>query len=67
MQKQHEDLQRLLDGLAQMQPFIDAVKKRANESVLEHIILRLLHLIEDTSNYIINSMHQTSTGESKLS
>ncbi|KAF8596008.1 hypothetical protein BDV93DRAFT_500786, partial [Ceratobasidium sp. AG-I] len=61
MQKQHEDLRRLLDGLAQIQPFIDAVKKRATEAALEHVILALLWLIEDTSNYIINSMHRTST------
>ncbi|KAF8596010.1 hypothetical protein BDV93DRAFT_514512 [Ceratobasidium sp. AG-I] len=61
-QKQHEDLERLLDGLTQMQPFIDSIKDRAKEPALEHVILALLLLIEDTSNYIINSMYQTNAG-----
>lgn len=49
-----------------MQPFIDSVKGRATEAALEHVIISLLLLIEDTSNYIINSMNRTSTGESNL-
>ncbi|KAF8595954.1 hypothetical protein BDV93DRAFT_514527 [Ceratobasidium sp. AG-I] len=65
IQKQHEDLKRLLDGLTQMQPFIDAVKNRAQEEVLEHVVLGLLKLIEDALNYIINSMHRTSAGRTK--
>ncbi|KAF8594663.1 hypothetical protein BDV93DRAFT_159998, partial [Ceratobasidium sp. AG-I] len=63
IQEQHEDLQRLIDGLKQMQPFIDSVKNYAKEAVLKPIILALLLLIEDASNYIINSMHQTSAGQ----
>ncbi|KAF8605751.1 hypothetical protein BDV93DRAFT_543347, partial [Ceratobasidium sp. AG-I] len=62
LQKQHEDLQRLIDGLTQMQPFIDSIKHRTKEAALEHVIHSLLLLIEDTCNFIVNSMHQTSAG-----
>lgn len=49
-----------------MQPFIDSVKDRAKEPALNHTILALLHLIEDTSDFIINSMPQPGAGEGKL-
>ncbi|KAF8605748.1 hypothetical protein BDV93DRAFT_506822 [Ceratobasidium sp. AG-I] len=62
LQEQHEDLQRLIDGLTQMQPFINSVRDRAKEAALDRVVLGLLQLIEDTSNYIINSMNQTNAG-----
>ena len=66
LQKQHEDLQRLVHGLAQIQPFIDLIKNHAKEAALQHVILALLLVIEDTCNFIINSMYQTNTGEQRL-
>ncbi|KAF8596004.1 hypothetical protein BDV93DRAFT_80081 [Ceratobasidium sp. AG-I] len=65
IQKQHEDLERLINGLTQMRPFIDSLRKRAREAALEHVVFGLLKLIEDVANYIINSMHQTSAGRTK--
>lgn len=62
IQGQYEDLNRLMDGLAQMQPFIESIKDRATESALKDMILALLYLIEDTSNFILNYLSRTGAG-----
>lgn len=55
-------MQRLMEGLVGMQDFIEAVKGRTKEQVLLITIIALLHLLEDTCHYIINSLSQNGVG-----
>ena len=61
VQGQHDSLEKLINGPAQLRPFIDSVKSRAKD-VLRDTIGALLYLIEDTSNCIINYVLQANLG-----
>lgn len=61
-QKCHDDLQTLMDGLEQMQPFIRAVMEHAKENVLKGTISALLNLIEDASNFILTYLSDSVAG-----
>lgn len=52
-----------MDGLEQMQPFIEAVTERA-ENVLKGTISALLNLIEDASNFILTYLSDKLVGTS---
>ncbi|KAF8598901.1 hypothetical protein BDV93DRAFT_321708 [Ceratobasidium sp. AG-I] len=58
LQGQHDSLEKLIGGLAQLRPFIESVKSRAKD-VLKDTIVALLYLIEDASNFIINYVSRT--------
>lgn len=47
-----------MEGLGRMQPLIESIIGYAREEVLKNTIVALLHLIEDTSNLIINYLSQ---------
>ncbi|KAF8598914.1 hypothetical protein BDV93DRAFT_512070 [Ceratobasidium sp. AG-I] len=59
VQGQHDSLEKLINGMAQLRPFIESVKSRAKD-VLKDTIGALLYLIEDASNFIINYVSKTS-------
>ncbi|KAF8598899.1 hypothetical protein BDV93DRAFT_478129, partial [Ceratobasidium sp. AG-I] len=63
IQGQHDDLQRLISGLEEILPFIESVKGRARENVLQDTIVSLLHLVEDASNFIISDVSRSGAGK----
>ncbi|KAF8600055.1 hypothetical protein BDV93DRAFT_511122 [Ceratobasidium sp. AG-I] len=65
LEGQHDSLQDLISGLAQLSPFIESVKNRAKE-VLQDTIMAILYLMEDTSNFIINYVSQMGVGACSL-
>lgn len=60
-------MQRLMDGLKRMLPFLDLVKDYSKESLLGETISALLNLLEDTSNFIISQFLDKAAGMSQLS
>jgi O-antigen/teichoic acid export membrane protein len=55
-------MQKLIDGLDRILPFLDSVKQHSRETRLRGTISALLNLIEDTSNFIVGYMSDTVVG-----
>ncbi|KAF8595290.1 hypothetical protein BDV93DRAFT_515116 [Ceratobasidium sp. AG-I] len=61
-QRLHDDMQRLINGLTRIIPFLDFVKEHSKESLLEGTISALLDFIEDVSSFVIVYLSNTPTG-----
>jgi hypothetical protein len=55
-------MQKLIDGLNRILPFLDSIKPHSKETRLRETISALLNLIEDTSNFIVGYMSDTTVG-----
>ncbi|QRW13889.1 hypothetical protein RhiLY_12888 [Ceratobasidium sp. AG-Ba] len=62
IQRNYQEMDRLVNGLDRMMPFLELVRKNSRESRLIGTVTNVLNLIEDVSNFVTGYMANTAPG-----
>ncbi|QRV99392.1 WD40 repeat protein [Ceratobasidium sp. AG-Ba] len=62
IQRNHQDIQKLVNGLGRIMPFLESVREHSKEARLQGTVTSLLNLIEDVSNFITGYMTHSVVG-----